>query len=96
LHELVGICVLVNHIVWLPHVICAGVNVNGSALVFCGRDMWFLGGRNVCAIFFVYLQFWCDNPLEQVLAGTPSHFYHGQVKTGVRRSCKVWNGVLGW
>jgi hypothetical protein len=41
--------------VWLPRVICAGVCVNGSALVFCGRDMWFLGGRNVCAIFFYVL-----------------------------------------
>jgi hypothetical protein len=35
-------------------VIGAGVSVSGSALVFCGCDMWFLGGRNVCAIFFVY------------------------------------------
>jgi hypothetical protein len=80
-------------IVWLPRVIGAGVSVNGSALVFCGRDMWFLGGRNVCYIF-VYLQFWCVNPLEQVLAGTPSHFYHGQVKTGVRGSCEAWSGVV--
>jgi hypothetical protein len=53
----------------------------------------FLGGRNVCAIF-VYLQFWCINPLEHVLAGTPSHLYHGQVKTGVRGSCEAWNGVF--
>jgi hypothetical protein len=49
----------------------------------------------VCYIF-VYLQFWCVNPLEQALAGKPSHFYHGQVKTGVRRSCEAWNGVLRW
>jgi hypothetical protein len=86
LHELVGVCAYWLIIVRLPRVICAGVCVNGSALVFCGCDMWFLGGRNVCAIFLVYLRFWCVNPLEQVLAGTPSHFYYGQVKTGVRRS----------
>jgi hypothetical protein len=49
----------------------------------------------VCCIF-VYFQFWCVNPLEQVLAGTTSHFYLSQVKTGVRGSCEVWNGVLGW
>jgi hypothetical protein len=42
--------------------------VNGSALVLCGRHMWFLGGRNV--LYFVYLRFWYVNPLEQVLAGT--------------------------
>jgi hypothetical protein len=36
-------------------VIGAGISVNGSALVFCGRDMWFVGGRNVCALFFFYL-----------------------------------------
>jgi hypothetical protein len=64
-------------IVWLLSVICAGVYVDGSALVFCGRDILFVGGRNVCAILFVYLEFWCVNPSEQVLAGTPSHFYHG-------------------
>jgi hypothetical protein len=40
-------------IAWLPRVICAGVCVNESALVLCGRDMWFLGGRDVCAIFCV-------------------------------------------
>jgi hypothetical protein len=57
---------------------------------------WFLGGRNVCAIFLCTYSFWCFNPLEQVLAGTPLHFYHGQVKTGVRGSCKAWNGVLWW
>jgi hypothetical protein len=39
--------------VWLPRVIGAGVSVNGSALVFCRRDMWLLGGRNVCAIYFL-------------------------------------------
>jgi hypothetical protein len=38
-------------------VIGAGVCVNGSALVFCGRDMWFLGGRNVCAIFLCTYSF---------------------------------------
>jgi hypothetical protein len=38
-------------IVWLHRVIEAGVSVNGSVLVFCVRDMWFVGGRNVCAIF---------------------------------------------
>jgi hypothetical protein len=36
-------------------VICAGVGVNGSALVFCGRDMLFLGGHNVCAIYFFFV-----------------------------------------
>jgi hypothetical protein len=46
-HELVGMCVLVR----LPRVIGAGVSVNGSALVFCGHDMWFLDGHNMCAIF---------------------------------------------
>jgi hypothetical protein len=33
-------------IVWLPRVIGTGASVNGSALVFCGRDVLFLGGRN--------------------------------------------------
>jgi hypothetical protein len=52
-------------IVWLPRVVGAGVSVNGSALVFCGRHMWFLGGRNVCAIFlctysFVVLIHWIN------------------------------------
>jgi hypothetical protein len=47
----------------------------------------------VCYIF-VYLQFWCVNLLEQILAGTPLHFYHGQVKAGVRGSCEAWNGVF--
>jgi hypothetical protein len=61
-------------IAWLPIVIGAGVCVNGSAAVFCGCDMWFVGGRNVCAIFFVYLRFWCVNPFEQVLAGHPRTF----------------------
>jgi hypothetical protein len=47
----------------------------------------------VCYIF-VYLQFWCVNPLEQVLAGTPSYFYQGQVKTDVRGLCEAWSGVV--
>jgi hypothetical protein len=49
----------------------------------------------VCCIF-VYLQFWCVNPLEQVrvLAGTPSHFYHSRVKIGVRGSREAWSGVV--
>jgi hypothetical protein len=38
-------------------VIGAGASVNGSALVFCGRDMWFLDGRNVCAIFLCTYSF---------------------------------------
>jgi hypothetical protein len=42
-------------VAWLPRVIGAGVCVNGSALVLCGRDMWFLGGSNVCAIFLCTL-----------------------------------------
>jgi hypothetical protein len=29
------------------------VCVNGFALVLCGHDMWFFGGRNMCAIFCV-------------------------------------------
>jgi hypothetical protein len=29
------------------------VCVNGSALVLCGHDMWFLGGSIMCAIFCV-------------------------------------------
>jgi hypothetical protein len=33
--------------------ICVGVCVNGYALVLRGRDTWFLGGRNTCAIFCV-------------------------------------------
>jgi hypothetical protein len=41
--------------------ISAGVYVNGSALVFCGRDMWFVCGRNVCAIFFVLMVFVCQS-----------------------------------
>jgi hypothetical protein len=44
----------------------------------------------ICVLYFCVQQFWCVNPL----AGTPSHFYHGQVKTGVRGSCEVWIGVV--
>jgi hypothetical protein len=40
----------------------------------------------VLYIFFLYLRFWCVNPLEQALAGKSSHFCHGKVKTGVGRS----------
>jgi hypothetical protein len=71
---------------------CAFVCVNGFSLVFYIRDIWFLGERNACAIFFVYLRCWCVNPLEQVLAWTPSHVYHGHIKTDVRRSCEAWIG----
>jgi hypothetical protein len=61
-------------ILWLPRVIGAGVSVNGSTLVFCGRDMWFVGGRNVCAII-VYLQFWCVNPLHDKLHKQFTKYY---------------------
>jgi hypothetical protein len=35
---------------------CWCVCVNGSALVLCGRDMWFVGGRNMCDIFCVQVE----------------------------------------
>jgi hypothetical protein len=49
----VCVCVYWLIIVWLPRVIGAAVSLNGSALVYCGRNKWFVGGRNVCAIFCV-------------------------------------------
>jgi hypothetical protein len=54
LHELVVVCVLINQSYGcLALRLCAGVCVNGSALVLCGRDVWFLGRRSVCAMFCV-------------------------------------------
>jgi hypothetical protein len=35
------------------------VCVNGSVLVLCGRDMWFLGRHNMCAIFCVLMVLVC-------------------------------------
>jgi hypothetical protein len=40
---------------YVPVCVCVYVCacVYGSALVLCGHDMWFLGGRSMCAIFCV-------------------------------------------
>jgi hypothetical protein len=53
LHELV-VCVhsLIKFMV-ASRDICVLVCVNGSALVLCGHDVWFLGRRSMCAIFCV-------------------------------------------
>jgi hypothetical protein len=37
------------------------VCVNGSALVLCGRDVWFLGRRSTCAIFCVLVVLVCQS-----------------------------------
>jgi hypothetical protein len=42
--------------------VCVCVCVIGPVLVLCGRDIWFLGGRDMCDIFGV-LRFWYVNPL---------------------------------
>jgi hypothetical protein len=34
------------------------VCVNGSALVLCGHEMWFVGGRSMCAYGFGVLVRW--------------------------------------
>jgi hypothetical protein len=63
-------------------VICAGVCVNGSALVLCGHDVWFIGNV-LCVLYFVYLRFCYVSPLEQVLVETPSL---------LARSISDWSG----
>jgi hypothetical protein len=43
--------------------VCVCVCVNGSALVLCGHDVWFLGRRSMCAIFCALA--YGFSPLEQ-------------------------------
>jgi hypothetical protein len=37
------------------------VCVNGSALVLCGHDVWFLGRHSMCAIFCVLMVLVCQS-----------------------------------
>jgi hypothetical protein len=81
-------------IAWFPRLLRAGASVKGSALVFCGRDVLFLGGRNVCAIFLCTYSFSVLIHWSRYWLGHPRTFYRGQVKTGVRGSCEAWNGFF--
>jgi hypothetical protein len=93
-------CVLINYRHGcLTCCLCADVCVKGPGLVLCNSSVKFLGERNRCDRFFVLTVMVCerlDNPLEQVLTGTPSHFQHGQVWNGVEGCAGCVNGFLGW
>jgi hypothetical protein len=57
LHELVCMCVVViQGYGFIAYYSRAGVCVNGSALILCGRHMWFVGGHNIFVLDFVYLR----------------------------------------